>query len=335
MGNNHQPKTRNKTSLVGVFFLFVGIIAATNHAEAYSPDIANWAVQNQAKPTSIKAIQIGQTEKSPYAGRLRRMTKAEAEYDLEKLILPVKEHYLTAIAYDEALVGVGTASPELLDKIKHRVADPELNKRGIKELVSVGVSDYWGSSENRVHNLQKALFKYDNLIIKKGETFSFNAHLGAVTAKNGYKKSPILIEGVSREGLGGGVCQISTTIFRAGFFAGLPINERYPHSYALQTYHPHGLDSTIYPGQKDLKFTNNTAGDILVRVFDRDQRVFVFLYGTRDRNTTITPGQTTGSVEKGLRNIWHRSTTYHHEEITHNDDIKSRYKGLEKLEVVE
>lgn len=330
MISNFYSNFLQKTSFIGVFLLLGFGLPSSQFALAYNLNIESWTTEKSSEKVTIQLFSPTSTSlMSPYAGRLQRMTKDEAAFDLEKGILPVKERYLNTIRYTNDLVGVGTAQPDLLDMISHKVEDEALQNQGIKELIAVGVSDYWGSSEARVHNLRLALWKYDNLIVPQGHTFSFNHHLGPVTSQNGFVQSPIIVEGVSRDGLGGGVCQISTTIFRAGLFAGLEITERWNHSYALAQYHPHGLDSTIYPGQKDLLLKNNTPGDILFRVFDRDQRVFVFVYGTKDRDVRVNLAESEGSVQDGLRTKWNRSISYLAEDsMLHNDDIRSWYKPL-------
>lgn len=318
----------NKTLLASLLLLPVTALA-------YSPNPAAWNSQLEGKtvvPSSNtphvkkQALKVVlRTDMSSFAGPYKRMS--DDEYLLsDKSLLPVPERILSKIQANEELVGVGTANADLLAEVTHNIDDAGLQARGITTLLSAGVSDYWGSSPERVQNIHKALFRYDGLIIPAGHTFSFNKHLDAITLENGYAMSKIIYDGESIDGIGGGVCQASTTLYRAGLFAGLPINERYAHSFALSRYSPYGLDSAIYPGSKDLRFTNTTSGEIMIRVFDRDQRIFVLLYGTKDRETNVEPVYQEGSTAHGMRTAWKRSVTQNN--ATTDIHIKSRYIPL-------
>ena len=158
-----------------------------------------------------------------------------------------------------------------------------LYRRGIRQLVGEGVTDFRGSSRNRVWNLRLAARKLDGLVIPRGATFSFLKALGPVDEKTGYRQGYVILGDRTEKGVGGGVCQVSTTVFRAAFFAGLPILERHPHSYQLRYYRPSGLDATVYGPWVDLKFQNDTPGDLLLRTYVRGTRLYVRLFGTKDR----------------------------------------------------
>ena len=171
------------------------------------------------------------------------------------------------------------------------VIEPErgvhwLAERGIRELVAEGVTDFRGSSKNRVHNLRLAAKRLDGLIIPRGAVFSFNRALGPVSEEAGYKEGLVILGDRTEKGVGGGVCQVSSTVFRAAFFAGLPIVERHPHSYLLRYYQPPGLDATVYAPWVDLKFENDTPGDLLLRTYVRGTKLIVRLFGTKDRETS-------------------------------------------------
>jgi vancomycin resistance protein YoaR len=165
------------------------------------------------------------------------------------------------------------------------IIDEKLQEIGIKELISTGHTAFAGSPNNRRHNIATAMAKFNGIIIKSGETFSFNDNLGEVDGSTGYKLELVIkAEGTVPE-YGGGVCQVSSTVFKAGLLSGLPIVERAPHSYAVGYYAQvdgYGLDSTIYPGVKDLKFTNNTPGAILIQTFIDGNDAYVNFYGTSD-----------------------------------------------------
>jgi vancomycin resistance protein YoaR len=127
--------------------------------------------------------------------------------------------------------------------------------------------------------------KFNGLIIKPGETFSFDDNLGAVDGSTGYKLELVIkAEGTIPE-FGGGVCQVSSTMFKAALLAGFPIVERAPHSYAVGYYAQvdgYGLDSTIYPGVRDLKFVNDSGNNVLIQTFIDGDDAYINFFGTGD-----------------------------------------------------
>jgi vancomycin resistance protein YoaR len=143
--------------------------------------------------------------------------------------------------------------------------DDEPSNLGIVELVSEGVTYFKGSSADRIRNIQVAASRFHGLVIPPGHTFSFNEHLGEVSAETGYEESIIIFGDRTRAGIGGGVCQVSTTAFRAAFWGGFPILERSAHSFRVSWYEPPvGLDATVYAPAVDLKFLNDTSYYLLI-----------------------------------------------------------------------
>jgi len=174
------------------------------------------------------------------------------------------------------------------------ISTGEVNNLGIRELIGRGTSTYFHSIPSRVHNVALATSKINGTLVKPGETFSFNNSLGDVSAFTGYQQAYIISNGKTILGDGGGVCQVSTTLFRAILNGGLPVIERSPHAYRVGYYEqnsPPGIDATVYGPTPDLKFTNDTPGYILiVAVSDPKHYSLVFeLYGTSDgRLATIS-----------------------------------------------
>lgn len=163
----------------------------------------------------------------------------------------------------------------------------DINEFGITEKIGEGLSDYTGSIPNRIHNLLLASSKLDGIIIPAGSTFSFNANVGEISSRTGYKPAYVISGGRTVLGDGGGVCQVSTTLFRAALNTGLAINERRAHAYRVHYYENDqkpGLDATVYAPSVDLKFTNNTSSAILIqRLSDTTNRKLGFvLYGKKD-----------------------------------------------------
>ncbi len=174
-----------------------------------------------------------------------------------------------------------------ISKTKPEITTGEVNNLGIEELIGRGDSTYYHSIPNRVHNVGLAARRISGALIEPGEVFSFNEHLGDVSQATGYKSAYVISNGRTELGDGGGVCQVSTTMFRAALDAGLPIVERHAHSYRVSYYEqdsPAGIDATVFAPRVDLKFKNNTPSHILIQaVVDESNRYLAFeIYGTDD-----------------------------------------------------
>ncbi len=147
------------------------------------------------------------------------------------------------------------------------VTTEEVNEYGIVEKIGEGNSHFVGSIPNRIHNIGQAASKIDGILVAPGEEFSFNESVGDISRLTGYKEAYVISGGRTILGDGGGVCQVSTTLFRAMLDAGLPITERHAHSYRVSYYEqqsPIGVDATIYVPTVDLKFKNDTGNHILI-----------------------------------------------------------------------
>jgi vancomycin resistance protein YoaR len=158
---------------------------------------------------------------------------------------------------------------------------------GITELVSTGQSFYAGSSVERMKNIGAASVSQHGVIVKPGETFSFNHNLGDVSLDTGYAEALIIYNGRTIKGVGGGVCQVSTTAFRAAFNGGYPIIERWPHAYRVGWYERGagpGLDASVFSPYVDFKFTNDTPYHILIEAYANDAagRLTFKFYSTND-----------------------------------------------------
>ncbi|MFA5987738.1 MAG: VanW family protein [Candidatus Paceibacterota bacterium] len=162
----------------------------------------------------------------------------------------------------------------------------DLSAKGITERLAVGHTSYYGSPNNRVVNVKEGASKFNGVIVAPDEVFSFNTALGPVDGTTGFKKELVIKpEGTIPE-FGGGICQVSTTMYRAALFAGLQISERNQHTYAVSYYSQilgHGLDATIYLGGPDLKFKNDTGHHVLIQTYtEGDYELYIVFYGTAD-----------------------------------------------------
>ena len=184
-----------------------------------------------------------------------------------------------------------------IQSTKPQVANEDVNDLGIKELVGRGESYFRGSISGRVHNVLLASSKINGLLVAPGETFSLNQALGDVSPQTGYQQAWIIKGGRTVLGDGGGVCQVSTTLFRAILNAGLPVIERQAHAYRVSYYEQNsqlGLDATVFSPSPDLKFQNDTLGHILIQTFVDTKNLYAryYLYGTADgRQVTISPSR--------------------------------------------
>ena len=194
-----------------------------------------------------------------------------------------------------ALVAVNLAHKKLETELVIDEVAPEINlnaieKLGITTLLGRGESDFDGSPSNRTHNIKTGAAKFHGLLVRPDEEFSFNSALGEVDAKSGYLYELVVKNGKLVREYGGGICQVSTTLFRAAFLAGLPITERRGHSLPVRYYNPQGFDATIYPSVIDLKFKNDTGSNILIQSKIEGTKIAFELYGSSDGRKVESDG---------------------------------------------
>jgi vancomycin resistance protein YoaR len=154
----------------------------------------------------------------------------------------------------------------------------EAKAMGITGLVG-GYTTIYGGVANRVHNVQLVSRLLDRTLIPPGSQFSFNRTTGERTPEKGFLEAPVIINGELQNGLGGGVCQVSTTVFNAAYEAGLPIDARTNHALYISHY-PQGRDATVNYPDTDLRFRNDTKKWLLLRTFVGSSSLTVNLYGT-------------------------------------------------------
>jgi len=170
----------------------------------------------------------------------------------------------------------------------------DVNSLGIKELVGRGVSSFRGSISSRIHNINLASSRLNGLLIPPEEVFSFNQALGDVSRSTGYQEAYIIKDGRTVLGDGGGVCQVSTTLFRAALDTGLPIIERKAHAYRVSYYEQGssvGLDATVFSPTADLKIKNDTPAYLLIQTYfdQKNYRLTFEIYGASDgRSVSIS-----------------------------------------------
>lgn len=157
-----------------------------------------------------------------------------------------------------------------------------LKWKGFDDLLAVWSSDFSKSSMNRIKNINASINKFNWIIIPQGSTFSFNQTIWPLSYKDGYAKDYIIKWWKIVQELGGGICQMSTTIFRAALNAGLQIVEYRNHSKAIPWYRPYWLDATVYSPNIDVKFINNTPWDLYLSTFTFETKLIALLFGKSD-----------------------------------------------------
>lgn len=213
-----------------------------------------------------------------------RMTIQALKEDIDRILLPVIE-----------------IQPSIT------VTDAELAASGIKEVVTVGESDFSGSTKGRKHNIRTGLLKFNGHLIPKDTVFSFNEVLGPVTAAAGYLKELVIQGDRTVPDYGGGLCQVGSTSYRGVWEYGFPITQRKNHSYMVHYYSPQGTDATIYPPNVDMKFLNDSPGALLIQtaMVEEENHAYFIYYGTKDARTTeifgpYTWSQTAAPTEKRI-----------------------------------
>ena len=179
-------------------------------------------------------------------------------------------------------------------------AEPQLSSEKAKSLGITGLvggyTTFYGGEANRIHNVQLVARLINRHLIRPGSTFSFNKTTGERNAAKGFLEAPVIINGELKNGLGGGVCQVSTTVFNAAYEAGLPISERHNHALYIDHY-PLGRDATVNYPETDLKFVNDTDHWILLETIIGSSSLTVRLFGTpahRRVETHTSPLRETG-----------------------------------------
>lgn len=162
----------------------------------------------------------------------------------------------------------------------------QAKEMGISGLVGSYETSFSGTS-NRIHNVQLVAKLIDNKLLAPGAIFSFNRTTGQRSAEKGFLTAPQIVNGKLVDALGGGICQVSTTVFNAAFEAGLDITERVNHALYISHY-PLGRDATVNWPSPDLKFRNDTDHWLLVRTFSSYSTLLVAIYGTPQNRKVVS-----------------------------------------------
>ncbi|UQN07525.1 VanW family protein [Deinococcus sp. QL22] len=162
--------------------------------------------------------------------------------------------------------------------------------RGITQHLGTGETNYYGSSPARVTNIHVGASRFKDRLIE-GKVFSFNQAVGAINTQNGFVTGLVISGERTVDGVGGGICQVSTTVFRTLYGAGLTATQRQNHSYQVRYYDPSGLDAAVYQPTLDLKFANDTGGALWFQTDwnDEEARLSIAVFG-KARDYTVEVG---------------------------------------------
>ena len=174
----------------------------------------------------------------------------------------------------------------VVGKSRPKLTTAEAKKMGIKQAVGTYTTIYGGIA-NRIHNVQLVAHLIDKHFIPPGDEFSFNKTTGVRDAAKGFLEAPVIINGELQTGLGGGVCQVSTTVFNAAYEAGVKITARTNHALYISHY-PTGRDATVNYPDTDLRFVNDTDHWLLLRTFVGSSSLTVTLYGTSPHRRVVS-----------------------------------------------
>lgn len=286
-----------------------------------NPDYRTWEVNLQRYPTWLKA------DISPASAYFRVDEERIGQYlqheTIDGIIIP-KKAIISAIETDgdveRVVTSTGAARPGIVFDLPtvtrdlatalsngtkslvaplYRVGGPVENQTetplGELTLLGVGKSDFKGSTAGRMFNVRKAINEQvNNALVPPGATFSFNDTLGGpVTLGNGWREAKVIFNtNELRMAPGGGICQASTTTFRAMLNAGFPSVERANHSMYVSYYEKFGvgIDATVFPGQQDLTFVNDTGNYLLLQAYTEGTEAVVQIYGTSDGRSSVITG---------------------------------------------
>jgi vancomycin resistance protein YoaR len=182
-----------------------------------------------------------------------------------------------------AILAAAVSADRRIAKLAVAVSQPERSTADAKAMGITGVvgsyTTTYGGTPGRLHNVQRVAELIDGALIAPGAQFSFNGTTGERTAEKGFEEAPVIINGELQNGIGGGVCQVSTTVFNAAYEAGLQIDARTNHALYISHY-PQGRDATVNYPDTDLKITNDTRHWLLLRTFVGSGSLTVNFYGT-------------------------------------------------------
>ena len=248
---------------------------------------------NNAKLENSLADLAQKANKAPTDARLKIEDGKVAVFSLSEKGLALDEKKSKDILIDYLKNSKNITPIDLpYAQIEPEVLTTATDNMQIDTLIGEGHSNFRGSTKNRIWNINVATARFNGLLIKPNEEFSFVKVLGPVDGEHGYLPELVIKQDKTEPEFGGGICQVSTTAFRAAIYSGLEITARQNHAYPVSYYNPQGMDSTVYIPRPDLRFKNNTPGYILIQTKIEGTELIFQFYGVSDGRTTKVLGPT-------------------------------------------
>lgn len=216
--------------------------------------------------------------------------------------------------------------------LRPTITSTDADRLGITQFLGEGRTNFAGSPKNRIFNINRAIEQFQGVLIPPGEEFSFVTRLGEVDGEHGYLPELVIKRGKTTPEFGGGICQVSTTLFRAAINTGQKITERRNHAYPVSYYKPYGMDATIYIPKPDFKFVNNTPAHILIQVAIEEKELVFRFYGTPDNRTVEIDGPhiTARTPDGGMKTIFTQTVRDKTGAVMIQDDFRSSYESPDK-----
>lgn len=247
--------------------LNVTLINNGDGTHSYDVSIHTSAFQNYLESLSLGLIRSPRDGRFRFNPATRQLEVTQPSVSGRTLNVSATLAQLENAIFDADNRTISLVFDSQLPRYHNQISAAEL---GITQLVSESTTYFTGSTLNRRHNIALSASKFDGIIIAPGEEFSFNYFLGELSEAAGYRDGNIIFGGRTILGIGGGVCQVSTTIFRAAFSGGYAITERNSHGYRVGYYEqrnqPPGLDAAIWVPDRDFRFQNNTPYHLMIAI---------------------------------------------------------------------
>ena len=197
-------------------------------------------------------------------------------------------------ALSASLLKAGTSATDVAGRtvaLPMVVAEPTVttpqNEWGISEMVGEYATPYNSGDAPRTQNLTRGAELVNGTVVKPGEVFSLEKVLGEVDYEHGFADAGVISNGQHVDSLGGGLSQVATTVFNAGFEAGMDDTEHHAHQYYFDRY-PAGREATLWTGKLDVKFTNSTSHAVLVQAWLDGEQIHVRMWSTKYYDVSIT-----------------------------------------------
>ncbi|MEO6077251.1 MAG: VanW family protein [Candidatus Andersenbacteria bacterium] len=277
----------------------------------------------------IDAQIVPEVHVDPVNARFQMQDGKVQQFALPKNGIDVDEQ-ATIQAIADALVQSSDSAQIITTEVQPAFTDVVNSKAlGIDKLLATGETDFVGSPKNRKFNIGVGAEKYNGILVAPGEEFSFVKLLGPVDKEAGYLPELVIKNNATIPEYGGGLCQVSTTAFRAAMLAGVKITERHNHSYAVRYYGTPGFDATIYPPYTDFRFLNNTPGYLLIQTHIDGTKLFFEFWGTDDgRQVEIDGPHPYNRMPDGaVKSVLKRTVTDKDGNVIDSDTFNSNYKS--------